>query len=230
MKTRRLHPWNVPYEEAVAVQKRLCRQILEKALPESIHTIAGADASYRLQGRTVHGAVLVFTFPDLVLTDRAFASLTTAFPYVPGLLSFREAPALEKAFSKLRTRPDVTIFDGQGIAHPRGIGLASHMGLILDLPSIGCAKTRLVGAYPPPGQEKGSTAPLRYQGRLVGAVVRTRAAANPVFVSPGHAITLAEAIGLILDCSRGYRVPEPVRQAHLAVNRYRREEEARLNR
>jgi len=223
MKIRRLHPWNLDYKEAVAVQEHLSRQIREKALPRSIDTIAGADASYHPRGRKVHGTVLVFTFPDLVLTDRASASDSTSFPYVTGLLSFREAPVLEKAFSKLRTRPDVIIFDGQGIAHPRGMGLASHMGLILDCPTIGCAKTRLVGAHPPPGQAKGSTAPLNYQGRIVGAVVRTRAGVKPVFVSPGHAITLTEAIGLVLECSRGYRLPEPVRQAHLAVNRYRLE-------
>jgi len=221
MKIRRLHPWNLRYEEAVAVQRRLSRQIREKALPRPIDTIAGADASYHPQGSKVHGAVLVFTFPDLVLADRAMASDTPPFPYVAGLLSFREAPVLEKAFSKLGTTPDVIIFDGQGIAHPRAMGLASHMGLIPGCPTIGCAKTRLVGSYPPPGQAKGSTAPLNYQGRIVGAVVRTRPGVKPVFVSPGHAITLAEAIDLVLDCSRGYRLPEPVRQAHLAVNRYR---------
>ncbi|MDY6987939.1 MAG: deoxyribonuclease V [Thermodesulfobacteriota bacterium] len=230
MKIRRLHPWKLQYKEAVAVQRRLSGQIREKALPRPIDTIAGADASYHPQGRKVHGAVLVFTFPDLVLTDRALASDTTSFPYVSGLLSFREAPVLEKAFSKLGTKPDVMIFDGQGIAHPRGMGLASHMGLILDAPTIGCAKTRLVGSYPPPGQAKGSTAPLDYRGRIVGAVVRTRAGVKPVFVSPGHAITLAEAIGLVLDCSGGYRLPEPLRQAHLTVNRYRLEAEGSLER
>lgn len=230
MKIRALHPWDLQYKEAVAVQKRLSCQIREKSLPRPIHTIAGADASYHPQGHKVHGAVLVFTFPDLVLTDRALASDITPFPYVSGLLSFREAPVLEKAFSKLGTTPDVIIFDGQGIAHPRGMGLASHMGLILDCPTIGCAKTRLVGSYPPPAQAKGSTAPLNYQGRIVGAVVRTREGVKPVFVSPGHAITLAEAAGLVLDCSRGYRLPEPVRQAHLAVNRYRLEADGTLHR
>ncbi|MDY6839104.1 MAG: deoxyribonuclease V [Thermodesulfobacteriota bacterium] len=230
MKIRTLHPWNLQYREALAVQERLSRQICEKPLSRPIRTVAGADVSYHPRGRDVYGAVLVFAFPDLVLTDRALASDTTSFPYVAGLLSFREAPVLERAFSKLATTPDVIIFDGQGIAHPRGMGLASHMGLILDCPTIGCAKTRLVGSHRPPGQAKGSTAPLNYQGRMVGAVVRTRAGIKPVFVSSGHAITLAEAISLILDCSRGYRLPEPVRQAHLAVNRHRLEADGHLDR
>jgi deoxyribonuclease V len=230
MRVRTLHLWNLPPQEAIAVQDRLCVKICEKALSKPVKTVAGADASYSPQGRRVHAAVLVYTFPDLDLTDQAFASDTVYFPYVPGLLSFREAPVLAKAFRKIRVEPDVIIFDGQGIAHPRGLGLASHMGLMLDCPTIGCAKTRLVGAHPPPGKDKGNTAPLTYQGRIVGGVVRTRKNVKPVFVSPGHAITLAEAIGLVLDCCRGYRLPEPIRQAHLAVNRCRLEEEDSMGR
>jgi deoxyribonuclease V len=223
MKIHALHAWNLRQEEAVAVQERLSRQIRRKALPRPIHTIGAADAAYHSRSGKVHGAALVFTFPDLVLRERALASDSMFFPYVSGLLSFREAPVLEKAFSQLRTKPDVVIFDGQGIAHPRGMGLASHMGLILDCPTIGCAKTRLVGSYRPPAQAKGSTSPLNYHGQIVGAVVRTRTGVKPVFVSPGHGVTLSDAIDLVLGCSRSYRLPEPVRQAHLAVNRYRLE-------
>ena len=223
MRIRTLHPWNLPYREAAAVQRRLSGKIREVALRKPVETIAGADASYTTKGRQVYAVVLVFTFPDLVLTNQAFAADTVEFPYIPGLLSFREAPVLVKAFRKIRTKPDVILFDGQGIAHPRGLGLASHMGLILERPSIGCAKTRLIGSHAPLAQGKGSSVPLIDQGRIVGGVVRTREQVKPVFVSPGHAITVAEAIRLVLDCCRGYRLPEPIRQAHLAVNRYRLE-------
>jgi deoxyribonuclease V len=158
------------------------------------------------------------------LTGQALAADTVKFPYVPGLLSFREAPALTKAFRKIRRKPDVIIFDGQGIAHPRGMGLASHMGLILDCPSIGCAKTRLVGTHPLLPETRGSIVLLTDQGRVVGSAVRTRERVKPVFVSPGHAITLEESIRLVLNCCRGYKLPEPTRQAHIAVNQMRLED------
>ena len=220
---RTLHPWDLPYKEALDVQRRLCGRVRQLPLTKPVETIAGADVSYEKQGKEVYAAVLVFSYPDLVLTDKALAADTVKFPYVPGLLSFREAPPLTKAFRKIRRKPDVIIFDGQGIAHPRGMGLASHMGLILDCPSIGCAKTRLVGIHPPLPESKGSTVLLTDQGRIVGGVVRTRERVKPVFVSPGHAITLEESIRLVLNCCRGYKLPEPTRQAHIAVNRLRLE-------
>jgi deoxyribonuclease V len=225
MNVRSLHSWYLTYEEAVAVQNRLAQEVHARPLPEPVKTVAGADASYFSGSRQVHGAVLVFSFPDLTLIDQASAVHTMSFPYIPGLLSFREAPALIKAFKKIKTNPQVILFDGQGTAHPRGLGLASHMGLILDRPTIGCAKTRLVGHHPPVAQAKGSTAPLINGGKTVGKVVRTRTRVKPVFVSTGHAITLAEAVSLVLACCKKYRLPEPIRQAHLAVNRYRREKE-----
>jgi len=221
MRIRRLHPWDISYQKAIVLQRQLAEQIREIPISKPVRTIAGADVSYSRKDSKVYAAVLVFTFPDIVLTDNALASDTVQFPYIPGLLSFREAPVLEKAFRKIRKKPDVIIFDGQGIAHPRGLGLASHMGLILDSPSIGCAKTRLVGIHARLPQDRGSTVPLTDQGRVVGGVVRTRQAVNPVFVSPGHATTVEEAIDLVLSCCKGYRLPEPTRQAHLAVNRLR---------
>lgn len=221
MRIRRLHPWDISYQKAIVLQRQLAEQIREIPISKPVRTIAGADVSYSRKDSKVYAAVLVFTFPDIVLTDNALASDTVQFPYIPGLLSFREAPVLEKAFRKIRKKPDVIIFDGQGIAHPRGLGLASHMGLILDSPSIGCAKTRLVGIHARLPQDRGSTVPLTDQGRVVGGVVRTRQAVNPVFVSPGHAITVEEAIDLVLSCCKGSRLPEPTRQAHLAVNRLR---------
>jgi deoxyribonuclease V len=177
--------------------------------------------SYDKRGRQIYAGILIFSFPALDLIDQAFVTDSMRFPYVPGLLTFREAPALTLAFKKIRARPDVVIFDGHGVAHPRGMGLASHMGLILDCPSIGCAKTRLVGTHPPLSETLGSTVPLTDQGRVVGAVVRTRERVKPVFVSVGHAITLEESANLVLGSCRGYRLPEPTRQAHIAVNKLR---------
>jgi deoxyribonuclease V len=223
MRLRNLHPWNLSCKEAIDVQRRLSGRVRQMPLTKPVRTIAGADVSYAKQDAEVYSAVIVFSFPDLAVTDQAVATVSVKFPYVPGLLSFREAPALTKAFRKIRRKPDVIIFDGQGIAHPRGIGLASHMGLILDCPSIGCAKTRLVGVHPPLPETRGSMVLLTDQGRVVGGVVRTRERVKPVFVSPGHAITLEESIRLVLGCCRGYKLPEPTRQADIAVNRLRLE-------
>ena len=223
MNPRTLHPWDVSCKEAIAVQMRLSGQVRQVPLRKPVRTIAGADVFYAKQGAEVYAAVLVFGFPDLVLTDQALAADAVKFPYVPGLLSFREAPVLTKAFKKIRSEPDVIIFDGQGIAHPRGMGLASHMGLILDCPSIGCAKTRLVGTHPPLSEIRGCSVPLTDQGRVVGGVVRTREHVKPVFVSPGHAITLEESVRLVLGCCKGYKLPEPTRQAHIVVSRLRLE-------
>jgi deoxyribonuclease V len=223
MRLRNLHPWNLSCKEAIDVQRRLSGRVRQVPLTKPARTIAGADVSYAKQDAEVYSAVIVFSFPDLAVTDQAVATVSVKFPYVPGLLSFREAPALTKAFRKIRRKPDVIIFDGQGIAHPRGIGLASHMGLILDCPSIGCAKTRLVGVHPPLPETRGSMVLLTDQGRVVGGVVRTRERVKPVFVSPGHAITLEESIRLVLGCCRGYKLPEPTRQADIAVNRLRLE-------
>jgi len=228
MRVRTLHGWKLSYQDAVRVQRRLFEKIREHPLSRPVRTIAGADVSYARGGLQVYAAVLVFTFPDLVLIDRALALDTVEFPYISGLLSFREAPALVKAFRKIRTRPDVIIFDGQGVAHPRGMGLASHMGLILKCPTIGCAKSRLVGVHVPVAEDKGSTAVLTHRGRIVGAVVRTRTHVKPVFVSPGHAITLAEAIRFVLDCCKGYKLPEPTRQAHLAANQLRLDAQTKM--
>jgi len=223
VKIRNLHRWDLSCKEAIAIQRRLSVQVRHMPLTQLVRTIAGADVSYEKRGARVYAAVLVFSFPDLVLTDKATAADTVKFPYVPGLLTFREAPVLTKAFRKIHRKPDVIIFDGQGIAHPRRMGLASHMGLILNCSSIGCAKTRLVGIHPPLPESKGSTVLLTDQGRVVGGVVRTRDSVKPVFVSPGHAITIEESIRLVLDCCKGYKLPEPTRQAHIAVNRFRLE-------
>lgn len=223
MNVRPLHPWVLTIPEAFAVQDKLRPMITlsSTAKKEKIETVAGADISYSQKSDLLYGAVLVFSFPELKLMEITRAAGRATFPYVPGLLSFREGPILTEAFAALATRPDVLLFDGQGIAHPRGIGLASHMGLILDIPSIGCAKSRLVGEYGPVGEEPGDLTPLTHQRRQVGFAVRTKKKAKPLFVSPGHKISFRDAVEIVVACCRRYRVPEPVRQAHLEVNKLR---------
>jgi deoxyribonuclease V len=165
--------------------------------------------------------VVVLAWPSLEIVETATARGRSPFPYVPGLLSFREGPILMRAFRRLREPPDLVILDGQGTAHMRGFGIACHLGLLLDVPSIGCAKSRLVGEHEEPGVSPGDHVPLRHEGRRVGSVVRTRRGVKPVFVSPGHRIGHAAAVRWVVRTCRGYRLPEPTRQAHLAANRLR---------
>lgn len=207
-----MHDWDVSVEEAVAIQRRL-RSLVQTA-PEvaldRVRIVAGVDASYR---DVAKAAVVALSFPALDVLETAVAVREIPFPYVPGLLSFREAPAVLDALAKLRARPDVLIFDGQGLAHPRRLGLASHLGVYLDLPSVGCAKSRLVGRYDEPGPTMGDRSPLMDRGEVIGTVLRTKPRTNPLFVSVGHKVDLETAVGLVLACLRGYRLPEPTRLA-----------------
>ncbi len=223
MKIQYLHRWDVTYQEAVMIQKELRGKLIlhDGYFPERIKTIAGADISYSKQSDLFFAAVVLMEYPSLEVVEEAYFTDRAPYPYIPGLLSFREGPAVLKAFERLHNIPDVVIFDGQGIAHPQGIGLASHMGVLLDVPSIGCAKKRLVGRYDEVGPEAGDYTDLIFKDRVVGAVVRTRKKVKPVFISPGHKIGMQKAIDVVLSCSRGYRIPEPVRMAHLAVNKIR---------
>jgi deoxyribonuclease V len=223
MKINKLHDWDVTCGEAVVIQERFKDQLIladEPGLPTP-ETVAGADISYSRHSDLFFAAVLLFSYPALEVLEEAFWMERVSFPYVPGLLSFREAPPLIRAFEKLSRAPDLAIFDGQGIAHPRGIGLASHLGLFLDVPTIGCAKNRLVGDYEPVGPEKGETSDLLYQGEPVGKVLRSKRNVKPLFVSPGHRIGQDRAAEIVLSCCRGYRFPEPIRRAHLRVNEFR---------
>jgi len=180
-----------------------------------VTTVAGVDAGYR--DDMARAAVVVLTYPGLEVTDYATADRPVTFPYIPGLLTFREAPAVLDAMEKLTTLPDLLIFDGQGIAHPRRLGIASHIGVLLDMPAIGCAKSRLCGRHEEPDSEKGSHVPLIHNGDIIGAVTRTRNNVKPVFVSPGHRIDLPTSVEYVLSCCRKYRLPETTRQAdHLA--------------
>jgi deoxyribonuclease V len=220
----KLHDWPTTQAEAIELQRRLAGKVIVDVPLPSCERIAGADISYNKYSNTVYAGVVVLNAADLSVVERKGVVAESPFPYVPGLLSFREAPVVLQAFRLLATRPDAVMCDGQGLAHQRRFGLACHLGLWLDLPCFGCAKSRLVGSFTPPGEEAGATSPLTYRGEVVGAVVRTKRRTNPVFVSPGHKIDLASAVRWTLATCKGYRIPEPTRQAHLFVNELRRGE------
>lgn len=225
MKTPDLHSFAVTPKEAVRIQEDLRDKLIFRPPRKPIRTLAAGDVSYSRAADIHFGAFLLFSYPGLALLDSSFASGEIGFPYIPGLLTFREAPVLLEAFSGLSRKPDLLLLDGQGAAHPRSMGIASHLGLLLNLPAIGCAKSRLCGECAEPGRAKGSMAPLRHKGKTIGAALRTRAGIKPVFVSPGHRMDLAASAGIILALCRTYRIPEPLRQAHIFVNRLRRESE-----
>jgi deoxyribonuclease V len=214
----------VDYKAAVAIQAELREKlILADGLSGDIRIVAGADISCTKGDDRVFAAVVLLDAATLEVIEEATYSGRTSIPYIPGLLSFREGPALLQAFGKLRKRPDVALFDGQGVAHPRGFGLAAHMGLLLDVPAIGCAKTRLIGAFAETGGRRGQRSPLVQDGKLIGAVVRTKDRVKPVFVSQGHRVSLERAVEIVLQCARRYRIPEPIRRAHILVNKLRQE-------
>ena len=222
MKYRDLHPWDVDYKAAVAIQADLRgKLVLSDDGPGDIRIVAGADISCTRGDDRVYAAVVLLDAATMEVVEQACHSGRISFPYIPGLLSFREGPSLLRAFEKLRRRPDMVLFDGQGIAHPRGFGLAAHMGLILDFPSVGCAKTRLVGTFREPGERRGQSSPLVYNEKRIGAVVRTKDRVKPVFVSQGHRVSLDRAVKIVLRCTPRYRIPEPIRRAHLLVNKMR---------
>jgi len=209
-----LHPWSVTPAEAVAIQQALRARVETTDRLPQIRHVAGVDVGFEDGGRVTRAAVAVLAYPDLQPVDRALARLPTRFPYVPGLLSFRELPAVLAAIEALAVRPDVYLCDGQGLAHPRRFGIACHLGVLIDAPSIGVAKTRLIGSHAEPPPEKGGWTPLQDGDEVIGAVLRTRTGVKPVYVSIGHRVSLATAIRLVLACTRGYRLPETTRQAH----------------
>ena len=223
MKIEMLHPWDVDYQTAANIQKDLRGRLIIWGKNHPFELVAGADVSYNRGDDLFYACVVVMNIRTGEIIETAHHYDHVTFPYIPGLLSFREGPVVVCAFEKLTVTPDVVIFDGQGIAHPRGLGLAAHLGLILDLPSAGCAKSRLVGEHEPVEWEKGSSTPLMYEERQVGVVLRTRTGVKPVFVSPGHRLDCQGAENLILSAVGKYRLPEPIRYAHNRVNALRRE-------
>lgn len=221
MRIQPLHSWDLTPTEAVALQRELAQQVETRTPLTRCELIAGADVSYARFSDVFYAGVVVLHTEDLAIVEMAGVVTKGNFPYVPGLLSFREAPALLEAFAKVQAEPEVVLLDGQGWAHPRRLGLACHVGLWLDRPTVGCAKSLLTGQYKQLGEQAGAVAPLSDRQEVVGMAVRTKRGTKPLFVSVGHRIDLASAVEVVLRSCRGYRVPEPTRQAHLLVNRLR---------
>ena len=206
--------WPETPTAAIALQQELRSQVrLQDDLPPQVQTVAGVDVGFENGGNTTRAAVVVLEFPSLQLVDFALEKRPTSFPYVPGLLSFREIPTILDALATLKTTPDLILCDGQGIAHPRRLGIACHLGLVIDRPTIGVAKSRLIGNHTELPPEKGAWVPLLDNGETIGAVLRSRTNTNPLFISPGHRITLATALEYVLRCTPKYRLPETTRLA-----------------
>lgn len=220
-----LHAWDLQPTEAVKLQKELKSQIRLQPLSQPPRLIAGADLSFDKGSDTVYAGIVVLDLANLQIVEERGLQATAPFPYVPGLLSFRESPAILQVWELLENKPDILVLDGQGTAHPRGFGVACHLGLWLDIPTIGCAKTLLCGKFEMPAEERGASSPLIYKEETIGAALRTKTRVSPVYASPGHLIDLPGALDMLLLCDGGYRIPEPTRRAHLFVNRLRRGEE-----
>jgi deoxyribonuclease V len=206
------HPWDVSPAEARAIQDQLCGRVCVQPLERQPDVVAGVDVS--VKGGVAKAAVVLLSYPDLVPFRAATATMSVSFPYLPGLLAFREGPVVFAALEQLTSAPDVLMFDAQGMAHPRRMGLATHLGILLDMPAVGCAKSRLCGREVMPGLKKGCWTPLEDAGEVIGAVVRTRSRVRPVYVSVGHRVDLEAAVSLVLSCATKYRLPEPTRWAH----------------
>jgi deoxyribonuclease V len=223
VKIHPLHSWDVKLDEAREIQRQLASRLDTRTPLTKCRLIAGADISYGRFSDVFYAGVVVLRMEDLAIIETQGAVRRSPFPYQPGYLSFREAPALLEAFAKVKSEPDAIMLDGQGLAHPRRLGLACHIGLWLERPCLGCAKSRLTGKFKEPGLKAGSVSPLLDGGDVIGQVVRTKSKVKPVFVSPGHKLDLRSAVELVLATCRGYRIPEPTRQAHLHVNELRRQ-------
>jgi deoxyribonuclease V len=209
----RLHNWNLTPEEAIQVQKDLHDRLILTWDQRPVATIAGVDISVKTE--TARAAIVVLHYPELTPLEAVVADAPLLFPYIPGLLSFREGPAVLAAWSNLQNKPDLLMFDGQGIAHPRGIGIASQMGLWLERPTIGVAKSRLYGRHEEVGTQRGARADLLdKKGNVIGTVLRTRERTNPLYISPGHLMDVKHAADFVLACNTSYRLPEPTRWAH----------------
>ena len=217
MKVAKWHSWQVGISRALEIQVQLAARVSKTSEVKSPRFIAGADISTGRTQDIATGAVVVVRYPEMKLVEVKIVKQKLTLPYIPGLLSFREAPLVLAACEKLAVTPDLILVDGQGIAHPRRMGLASHLGLFLGVPTIGCAKSRLCGRHEEPGNEPGSYAELVDNGEVIGAALRTKLNVKPVYISIGHKVDLEAAIYWVLACCRGYRLPEPARLAHLAA-------------
>lgn len=220
MKIHYLHDWDLPASDAIALQLSLAGHLTddESLRPADVQLVAGVDVS--VKKNISQAAVVVTTFPEMEIVEVVRAKQPTSYPYIPGLLTYREGPVLVEAFEKLQAVPDVFLFDGMGRIHPRGMGIAAHMGLWLGQPTIGVGKTHFVGDYSLPDEEKGSRSELIYHDQLIGYVLRTRSRVKPVYVSNGHRIDLPGAVALALAATTRFRLPEPIRMAHKAAGEY----------
>jgi deoxyribonuclease V len=217
VRLRSLHPWDVSPKEAINIQRQLASQVLRRGSPTNVRRIAGVDISVDKPNARGRGAVVVLSYPDLEVAEVAVEDAPLAFPYVPGLLSFRETPVLAGAFARIRSKIDLLLVDGHGYSHPRRFGIACHLGLLLDVPTIGVAKSRLLGQHETPGPEIGARADLLDKGERIGGVLRTRANVSPLYISVGHRIAQRPAERWVLRCCTRYRLPEPTRLAHQAA-------------
>jgi deoxyribonuclease V len=214
MKIKFLHDWNLSPQQAIEIQKQLCYEVeSQDRFDETVKTVAGIDLGYDVKNDTSRAVVVVLSFPELELLETSEARMPIQFPYVPGLLSFRETPVAVKALEKLKVTPDVILCDGQGFAHPRRFGIACHIGILADVPTIGVAKSLLVGKFENLGEERGSIAPLIHKNEQVGVALRTKNKVQPLFVSVGHRVSLETATDLVLQCAPKYRLPETTRLA-----------------
>jgi deoxyribonuclease V len=213
--------WPDNIEQARKIQESLAAKVLCIPLRKKVKLIAGVDAAFT--EHQIFAAACLYSFPALSLLDEVCTVSPVSFPYISGYLSFREGEPIIRALRLLKAKPDLILVDGQGIAHPRRMGIASHIGVLLNLPTIGCAKSRLVGEFEEPDWKRGAQAPLRFQEKIVGAVVRTRDHVRPLFISPGHRVSLKNAVEIVLQTTRGFRIPEPLRRADFLSKRVKRE-------
>ena len=214
--------WNLTPREAMRLQESLREHVELQDRFGEIRFVAGADMAFDPETEVAFAGVIVYGFPGFEEVERRMARRQLRFPYIPGLLSFRESPVLLAAFARLRTEPDLILIDGQGRAHPRRFGIACHIGILLDKPTIGCAKSRLVGEHQEPGKKAGSTTPLMLEGERIGVVLRTRDDVRPIYVTTGHRVSLDSAVGLVKQCVDGFRIPKPTREADHYVRDLRR--------
>ncbi len=214
MKPVRHHKWDLTPKQAIDLQETLATEVVLEDSFQEPEFVAGVDVGFEKQGKIARAAVTVLDYATLELVEHAIAMLSVSFPYIPALLSFREIPVVLKALNKIRIQPEIILCDGQGIAHPRRLGIASHLGLLLDCPTIGVGKSRLVGAHDRVDENKGAYSPLIFKDQQVGVVLRTRKKVKPLYISPGHNISIDSSINIVMGCITRYRLPETTRHAH----------------
>lgn len=215
------HDWNVQIEKAIEIQIELRKKIIIEKLKKTPKLIAGVDVAFK-DDKAI-GSIVVLDFPELNIVEKITETAKTSFPYIPELLSFREGPIIEKCLEKIKSNPDVFVFDGQGITHPRRMGIAAHIGIILDKPTIGCAKSHLFGKYQNPQNIKGDFSYIYdSEDNIIGAVLRTKENTKPIFISPGHKTDIESSVHLLIKCTRGFKIPEPTRQAHIFAQKMKK--------